>query len=48
MTPPQQGAATGALVHVRVLDAPSRVTIDVTAVGEASGTAAYRIAEFTP
>ncbi|MFE3719013.1 hypothetical protein [Streptomyces cyaneofuscatus] len=38
----------GAPVHMRVHDAPSRVTIDVTAVGEASGMAAYRIAEFTP
>ncbi|MFD8466487.1 hypothetical protein ACFV10_15415 [Streptomyces cyaneofuscatus] len=34
--------------HLRVHDAPSRVTIDVTAVGKASGMAAYRIAEFTP
>ncbi|MFI5727669.1 hypothetical protein [Streptomyces cyaneofuscatus] len=38
----------GAPVHLRVHDAPSRVTIDVTAVGKASGMAAYRIAEFTP
>ncbi|MER6194286.1 hypothetical protein [Streptomyces cyaneofuscatus] len=38
----------GAPVHVRVHEAPSRVTIDVTAVGKASGMAAYRIAEFTP
>ncbi|MFZ4268276.1 hypothetical protein [Streptomyces arboris] len=38
----------GAPVHVRVHDVPSRVTIDVTAVGKASGVAAYRIVEFTP
>ncbi|KAB2590543.1 hypothetical protein [Streptomyces arboris] len=38
----------GAPVHVRVHDAPRRVTIDVTAVGKASGMAAYRIADFTP
>ncbi|MGK3094683.1 hypothetical protein ACG93S_33215 [Streptomyces sp. WAC01490] len=38
----------GQPVHMRVHDAPSRVTIDVTAVGEASAMAAYRIAEFTP
>ncbi|WP_237327104.1 hypothetical protein [Streptomyces sp. CBMAI 2042] len=38
----------GAPVHLRVHDAPSRVTIDVTAVGKASGMAAYRITEFTP
>ncbi|MFJ9982061.1 hypothetical protein [Streptomyces cyaneofuscatus] len=37
----------GAPVHLRVHDAPSRVTIDVTGVGKASGMAAYRIAEYT-
>lgn len=40
--------ADGPPVHVRVHDAPSRVTIDVSALGKASGMAAYRIAEFTP
>ncbi|MFJ4972378.1 hypothetical protein [Streptomyces sp. NPDC088755] len=38
----------GVPVPTRVQDAPSRITIDVTALAKASGMVAYRIAEFTP